>query len=139
MMARGTRFLPVALVLAAGALAIPAFAQMSGRTAPPPGPPGVNGGAALSPTYSDATMTRAGHALRDVLSINQTYRQKLAATSDPDGKKQIVNEAKQQATAAVTRDGLSVDQYNGILADAQKDPTVRARLLSAAGIQDNGK
>jgi hypothetical protein len=90
MMARGRRILriapvPVALVIAvlmaAAALAAPAFAQMSTTSPMPPTPPGAAGGT-TAPTYSDATMAEAGHALRDVLTINQSYRNKMAATRD---------------------------------------------------------
>jgi hypothetical protein len=133
MMARRSRTLPIALVLAAGACAAPSFGQTYGTTPTPPAAPG----ATASPAYSDATMTKAGHALHDVLAINQTYRGKAAATTDPAARSQIIDQAKQQATQAVNRDGLTVDQYNQILASARQDPALRTRLLSAAGLPAN--
>lgn len=138
MMALGAKFLP-AVVLAASAFALPAFAQTNGTAPTPPTPPAMSGNSATSPSYSDATMSKAGHALHDVLAINESYRQKLVATNDTNTKRQLASEAQQKATAAVTRDGLSVDQYNQILAQARQDPALRTRLLNAAGIPENGK
>lgn len=132
-MVRATKILPIALVMAAGALAAPAFGQTYGTPPTPPMPPGATGGM-TSQSYSDATMTKAGHALHDVLTINQSYRQKMMGTSDMNARHQMATEAQQQAGAAVTRDGLTVDQYNQILTQARQDPALRARLLNAAGL-----
>jgi hypothetical protein len=138
MMARRSRMLPIALVLAGGAFAAPAFGQGYSATPTPPVPPEVNGSPA-SATYSDATVTKAGHALHDVLGINQTYRAKLMATTDPTTRSQLIAQARQEASAAVVHDGLSVDQYGQILASARQDPTLRARLMTAAGLPANSQ
>jgi Domain of unknown function (DUF4168) len=133
MMARGKRILPMsqiaAVLVAAGALTVPAFGQ-NATTHPAP---------ATSPAYSDATLAKAGHALRDVLAINQTYRDKMVATSDPAARSHYVADARQQATAAVTRDCLTLAQYNQILGQARQDPALRTRLLSAAGIPSSAQ
>jgi len=134
-MARHARILPIALLLAGGAMAMPAFGQQYTTS---PTPPEANGGSA-SAVYSDATITKAGHALHDVLGIHQANRAKLAATTDPTARSQIIAADRQQASEAVVRDGLTVDQYSQILASARQDPTLRARLLSAAGFSANGQ
>ena len=139
MMAHRTRILPIAAVLAAGMLAVPAFAQTAGGTAPPPSAapapmqPGMNG-AAPAAAFPQATMTKAGHALRDVMAINRSYGSKLARTPDAAGKRQLIAEAKQQAQGAIARHGLTIAEYRQVLASAQQNPAVRQQLLSAAGL-----
>jgi hypothetical protein len=121
MMAHRTRILPIAAVLAAGMLAVPAFAQTAGGTAP-------------AATVPPATMAKAGHALHDVMAINRSYGSKVAQTSDPAGKQRLITEAKQQAEGAIARDGLTIAEYKQVLATAQQNPAVRQQLLSAAGL-----
>jgi hypothetical protein len=133
MMVRRTRILPV-VILAARTFVTPALAQYSTATPNSPARQQTPQGNATSSNYSDATIAKAGHALRDVLTINQTYRNKLTSTSDMATRRQIIADAKQQAVAAIGRDGLTVDQYNQILASARDNLAVRQRLLSAAGI-----
>lgn len=101
--------------LTAWAIAVPAFAQTSDTA------------------ISDETLTRAGRAFHDVSQINQDYNNRYAATADPSARQQLVSEDYQRGVEAVARNGLSVDQYNRVLAVAQQDPSVRQRLLSIAG------
>lgn len=131
-MARHMRTLPLALlagIFAAGVFAAPVFAQAGGTPSQGATPLGAAG-----QSYSDATVNKAGHALRDVLTINEAYRQKIVAQPDMNARRQIAAEAQAKATQAVNKDGLTVDQYNRILGSARADPTLRSKLLSAAGI-----
>ena len=140
-----TRVLPIA-ALAAGLATAPvlggtAFAQMA---APPNPPQGSQGGSQAMPPATDqtmpaqqmsqATITKAGHALRNVVAINKMYGQKLSKTTDPAAKQQLVAAAKQKAMGAITSQGLTVGQYNQVLASAEQNPSMRQQLLNAAGI-----
>lgn len=81
-----------------------------------------------------ATINKAGKALRQVLQINRSYGAKMSSTTTAAQKQKLVAAAKDKATMAITHEGLSVQQYNEVLAAAQKDPAIRAQLLSAAGL-----
>ena len=138
-MERRTRILPrtaipLAAALLLGAGIVPVMAQASRNGAPPvtaaPEPaPGTPAG-----MPSGRTITRAGHALHDVLAINHQYGARLADTHDPAGKQRIVVLARQQAAAAIQRQGLTIDRYDQVLELARENPTVRQQLLQAAGI-----
>lgn len=144
MMAHRTKISPL-VALAAGLIATPllagtAMAQMASQTA---------GGPAAAPATSDGmstqaipvqqisskTITKAGKALHNVLAINQRYGAKLSKVTNPADKQKLVANAKEKAMGAIAGQGLSVNQYNEVLASAQQNPAVRAQLLSAAGVQ----
>jgi len=118
-MTNRTRLL-VFVGLLAGATAGPAFAQSADTAIP------------------DPTITKAGHAFHDVSMINRDYNTRFANTADPSARQQLVNEDYQRGAEAVARNGLTVGEYNRVLAVAQQDPAVRQRLLSVAGVSSQG-
>ncbi|MHB1302795.1 MAG: DUF4168 domain-containing protein [Acidiphilium sp.] len=149
-----TRTLPFAAI-AVGLLATPllagtALAQMAAQpetthgTAAGMTPPAATSGAGTASPgmqtmpaepISHATIQKAGKALHNVLAINQQYGAKLSGTTDSAAKQQLVAAAKQKAMGAIRNQGLSVNQYNEVLASAQQNPTVRQQLLSDAGVK----
>lgn len=125
-------FKPAALgaALLTMTLSLPLAAQQPGaqdstRQAPPKG-------AAVGASVPDATITKAGAALRDVSAIHQTYSERIASAQTPDEKQGLQKQATDAATKAVGNHGLSVDQYNQIITMAQADPDLGQRLLAAA-------
>ncbi|MEE3501600.1 DUF4168 domain-containing protein [Acidiphilium acidophilum] len=118
-------------LLAATLIAAPAFAQ----TMAPGTTPGTSSGTMMpAGPASSATIAKAGRAMHDVMAINQRYAAKLTASTDPATKQQIVARAKQKAESAITSHGLSVGQYNQVLASAQSNPALRRQLLNDAGL-----
>ncbi|EGO95746.1 DUF4168 domain-containing protein, partial [Acidiphilium sp. PM] len=87
-----------------------------------------------APSASPQTIARAGKALHQVLEINHSYGAKLAHTTDPAGKQRLIASAKDKATTAITAQGLTVRQYDQVLAEARQNPALRARLFAAAGL-----
>ena len=121
----------VALIAAAMASA-PALAATGSPAAAAPAP--TTGSMSAAPSASPQTIARAGKALHQVLEINHSYGAKLAHTTDPAGKQRLIASAKDKATAAITSQGLTVRQYDQVLAEARQNPALRARLLAAAGL-----
>lgn len=113
-MTNRTRLLLLAGLIA-GATAGPAFAQ-SGDTAIP-----------------DTEITQAGQTFHDVSKINQEYNAQFSSTADATARQRIVNEDRQKGAEACARHGLTVNEYQRVLAVAQQNPAVRQRLLAAAG------
>ncbi|MGH7105967.1 MAG: DUF4168 domain-containing protein, partial [Acetobacteraceae bacterium] len=101
--------IPVLVGLFAALAASPALAQSPG------------------PQFPAATITNAGHALHDVMAINQTYFDQLKQTTDPASRRQIITEDKAKGTEAVNRNGLTVDQYNQVIEAARTDPNLRQK------------
>ena len=121
----------VALIAAAMASA-PALAATGSPAAAAPAP--TTGSMSAAPSASPQTIARAGKALHQVLEINHSYGAKLAHTTDPAGKQRLIASAKDKATAAITSQGLTIRQYDQVLAEARQNPALRARLFAAAGL-----
>jgi hypothetical protein len=76
----------------------------------------------------DEKLGAAAAAMEQVASLRQTYQQQIAKAPESD-KPRLTSEASQALTKAVTDQGLSVDEYNGIMQAAQSNPTVRDGLI----------
>jgi hypothetical protein len=92
--------------------------------APVPGP----GTSEPSPNISEQKLDAAAAALKQVTSVHQDYRQRMAAGA-PSDQERIADEATGALKKAVTDQGLSVEEYSSIIDVAQKDPELRRKLL----------
>ncbi|HQT74495.1 MAG: hypothetical protein B7Z59_03200 [Acidiphilium sp. 37-67-22] len=130
-----TLFRASAVALFAAAFAAsPALAATTSPGAATPVPAPTTGSMAAAPAASPQTVAKAGKALHQVLDINHTYGAKLAHTTNPAGKQRLIASAKSKATAAITAQGLTVRQYDQVLAEARQNPSMRAQLFAAAGL-----
>jgi hypothetical protein len=126
-----TRYIPAASLTAAALsmmfLSSPASAQQATQEKQPTQEqPDSNGTAA---TVSDQKIEAFTVAYLQVDKIRQEYSAKIGATSDPTTKQQLQTEASKQMVQAVqTSPGMSVDEYNAILAAANKDPALVKKL-----------
>ncbi len=117
----------IAALAASLSLSLPLAAQTprSGGAAPPPA---AQGNAAEIP---EATVNKAGAALREVAQIRRDYSER--AQQAPEAQRQgIADQASRAAAEAITRQGISIDEYNRVIMAAQNDPSLRARVLAAA-------
>jgi hypothetical protein len=76
----------------------------------------------------DNKLDAAAAAMRRIASLQQNYRDQIAAAPSAD-RNRIANEAGDALTKAVTDQGLSVDEYAKIVDAAQNDLDVRQRIL----------
>jgi hypothetical protein len=65
-----------------------------------------------------------------VVSVSDTYKEKLAKAPEAE-KEQIVADANQAITKAVTDQGLSVEEYVSIMKVAQDNPPFATGSSSA--------
>jgi hypothetical protein len=115
------------VVLSAGWLiAQPAVAQNQ------PATPGVPDAAAPDASVSDQKLDQTAAAIQNVKKVKDNYGQKLSAAS-PDEKDKIMSDARVALEKAVTDQGLSVEEYDSIIAVAQNHPNVRERLVQRLG------
>jgi hypothetical protein len=67
-----------------------------------------------------------------IISIQQQAQQQMSASQEPEEQEQVRNQALQMIVAAVEDEGLSVDEYNGIVQQVESDPelgeTVKQRI-----------
>jgi len=71
-----------------------------------------------------------------IINIQQQAQQQMEA-AEPEQQEQVRAAALQEIVAAVENEGLSVDEYNGIVQQVESDPelgqTVQQRIQEQAG------
>jgi F0F1-type ATP synthase membrane subunit b/b' len=80
-----------------------------------------------SKNIPDQKLDAAAAALQQLAILLPDYQQKLAA-APPSDKQRVADEANHALSKAVTDQGLSVEEYNTIMAEAQNDPDVREKI-----------
>jgi hypothetical protein len=81
---------------------------------------------------SDALVHRVGVALSQILQIRETYAERFASIDSDDDKQVMETEAQTVMAEAVGQQGLSVEQFNGVVTAAKADPDLEQRVLAAA-------
>ena len=133
-MASTMNFSLVALALSAGLLAAPpAFAQtaqteqqpaQSEPAAPSEQPAAVEPDEEQLDSFVEATVR--------IIAIQRDAQREITAAEEPEQQEQVRDEALQLIVAAVEQEGLTVDEYNGIVQHVQNDPelgeTVQQRI-----------
>jgi Domain of unknown function (DUF4168) len=77
---------------------------------------------------SDKKLDATAAAVKKVSTVSENYKKKLAQAPDSE-KERIRDQADRDVTKAVTDQGLSVEEYLGIMKVAQNDTTVRSKLM----------
>jgi uncharacterized protein DUF4168 len=115
-----------AMTFVAASLLFSASAFAQGQSSSPPAKTAPD---AASPTnIPDKKLDAVATAAKRMVSVSDTYKEKLAKAPEAE-KEQIVGEANQAITKAVTDQGLSVEEYVSIMKVAQDNPAVRDRLV----------
>jgi hypothetical protein len=109
-------------------LGLPANAQAPSTSAPAPAQQ------ATPSDIPDQKLDAAAAVLTRVASIQQDYEKRVTTASAND-KKRLTQEANVAMMKAVTDQGMSVDEYNGIIDTAQKVPAVRQKLQQRLSTQ----
>lgn len=123
-------FLPASLtavVLTAAFFNIPASAQEAPR-----GGQTIQGqteGSGAAAAISDQKIEAFAVAYLEVQKVRQDYSAKIEATPDANAQQQLQAEAGQKAVQAVENSpNMSVNEYNTILAAAEKDPAILQKV-----------
>jgi hypothetical protein len=98
--------------------------------APPQAPP-----APSTASIPDATIGKAGAALRDVANLQEKYQPKMDSAGSQQEKQGLAERANAEAVQAIQAHGLSVQEYSNVVRSAQANPQLRQRLLDAANKQ----
>lgn len=98
------------------------------RTAPSAAPDPSSTPAQLPPSYSDAELKSFAGAVVEVHRINDEYIPKLQSAATPDEEQQLEAAALHDMVQAVENEGISVEKYEEILANAQHNRAIAERL-----------
>jgi hypothetical protein len=94
-------------------------------------PAAQTGAAGQAAPVPDATISKAGAALRDVANLQEKYQPKMDSAT-PKEKEGLSAQANAEAVQAIQSHGLSMQEYSSVVRMAQTNPQVRQRLLDAA-------
>lgn len=81
----------------------------------------------------DQKLDAAAAALPYVANLQQKYGQQIAAATKPTAKERLTKEGSDAIEKAITKEGLSVNEFNAIIELAENDPGLREKLLRRAG------
>ena len=82
-----------------------------------------------SEMVSDELVARAGRAIAE---IREVFRERSETATSEDERQQLSHRADQAAAAAVQEHGLSIEQYDQVLAAADENTDVEEKLMAAA-------
>jgi len=108
----------------------PTLALAASDAEPPQAPP-----APPAASVPDATIGKAGAALRDVASLQEKYQPKMDSAGSQQERQTLAAHANAEAVQAIQSHGLSVQEYSNVVRSAQSNPQLRQRLLDAANKQ----
>lgn len=118
----------IASVAALAVMSVPL--APSARSQPQREPPGQSSGEKV---VSDRKLDAVAAALPNVSNLQQKYEQRIAAATTSSAKERLSREGSDAIEKAVTKEGLSVDEFNSILELAENDQSVRENLLRRIG------
>jgi hypothetical protein len=111
-------------IAAAGLGAAAAVAQEAA-----PGAPAPEAVPAPSQQFEEPKLKSFAVAFLEVSKVNQEYQPQLQAATDPEEQKRIRDEAGGKMVEAVENtDGISVEEYSQIIAQAQTDPELAQQI-----------
>jgi hypothetical protein len=94
----------------------------------------VNPAQAVSERKLDAVAA----AMRSIAALRSAYRQQLEE-ADPAEQRRIVTEARGALAKAVTDQGISVAEFQSVLATAQGDADLRDKILERLGVSGSSQ
>jgi hypothetical protein len=90
--------------------------------------------AAPDSSVSNDTLTKAGKALHEVAKIQENYEGRIEAAPTQEQKQGLSSQASAEAVQAINSKGISVQEYNRVIQIARANPTIKQKLLNAAGL-----
>jgi hypothetical protein len=88
-------------------------------------------GALQSADVSDQTVSQVGKAVVQILKLRQSMESTMATAHTDEERQSIADEVETAAVVAIGDQGLTVEQYNQVIASAQADGELEERVLVA--------
>lgn len=84
-----------------------------------------------SSDVSDETVTHVGKAVAHILKLRQTLEENMATARTDEERQSIAEQVETAAVTAISEQGLSIDEYNQVIASARDDAELEERVLTA--------
>ena len=79
----------------------------------------------------DRTVTQVGKAVSEVMKLRQSLADDLATAQSEEERQNLAQHAESAAVQAISEQGITVAEYNEIIAAAQSDPDLEERVVTA--------
>ena len=79
----------------------------------------------------DQVVSQVGKAVAEILKVRQSMEENMATAQSDDERQALANQAESAAVQAIGDQGLTVAQYNQVIAAAQSDSDLEERVLVA--------
>jgi GTP1/Obg family GTP-binding protein len=80
-------------------------------------------------TIEETHLRSFAKAYAEVQKIREFYEAQLGTAQDPQKSSEIEREARSKITAAIGREGLTLDSYSQIVQTANADESLRKRII----------
>lgn len=84
-----------------------------------------------SADVSDETVSHVGKAAADLLRLRRSLEENVATARTDEERQSMAEQVETAAATAISNQGLSVDEYNQVIASAQDDEELQERVLIA--------
>ena len=79
----------------------------------------------------EQVVTQVGKAVAEIMKLRQTFEEEMASAHTEEEAQDLANEVETAAVRVISDQGLTVDQYNRVIAAAEDDADLGERVLSA--------
>jgi hypothetical protein len=80
---------------------------------------------------SDQTVSQVGKAVVQILKLRQSMEENMSTVRTDEERQSLADEVESAALVAISDQGLTVAQYNHVIAAAQEDNELEERVLVA--------
>jgi hypothetical protein len=80
---------------------------------------------------SDQKVSQVGKAVAQIVKLRQSLEENMAAAPTEEDRQTLVEQVETAAVRAIGEQGLTVTEYNELIAAAQADPDLEERVLTA--------
>lgn len=88
-------------------------------------------GSLQSSDVSDQTVSQVGKAVAEILKLRQSLEENMATAQTDEERQSLTDQVETAAVRAIGEQGLTVSQYNEVIAAAQSDSELEERVLVA--------
>jgi hypothetical protein len=80
---------------------------------------------------SDQTISQVGKAVVEIVKLRQSLEENIATAQTEEERQTLTSQVETAAVQAIGEQGLTVAEYNEVIAAAQADPDLEERVLVA--------
>jgi hypothetical protein len=80
---------------------------------------------------SDQVISQVGKAVAQIVKLRQSLEEDMATAQTEEEKQTLTSQVETEAVRAIGEQGLTVAEYNEVIAAAQADPDLEERVLVA--------